>query len=77
MQSQKETLNTNPPHPSKLRDSKKGSGNPIERNKLQVNPEMQSDQDNADNADKIVTAQSDYDVNGNDLEKNLRNGPAH
>jgi len=73
-QSQKERSNTaNPAHPSKLHNPKKGSGNPKERDQLQANQEKQSNQD----ADKIVTAQSGYDVNGNDLEENLRNGPAH
>ena len=77
-QAQKERPNTaNPAHPSKLHNPKKGSGNPKERDQLQANQEKRPDQDKADNADKVVTGQSGNDVNGNDLEKNLRNGPAH
>ena len=40
---------------------------------LQASQEEQSDPD----AGKIITGQSDYDVNGNELETNLRNSPAH
>ncbi len=77
-QSQHEKPNTaNPAHPSKLPNPKKGSGNPKERDQLQPNQEKKPGQDKTDNADKIVTGQSGYDVNGNELEENLRNGPAH
>jgi hypothetical protein len=67
---------TNPARPSKLPNPKKGSGNPKERDQLQPNQEKKP-QDKSDNADKIVTGQSGNDVNGNELEENLRNGPAH
>ena len=73
-QSQKERPNTaNPAHSSKIQNQKEGSENPKQRDKLQASQEEQSDQD----AGKIITGQSDYDVNGNELETNLRNSPAH
>ena len=77
-QSRKERPNTaNPAHPSKLPSPKKGSGNPNERNNLQADQEKQQDQDTVNKTDKLVTGQSDNDVNGNKLDKNLRHSPAH
>ena len=77
-QSQQERPNTaNPAHPSKLHNPKKGSGNPKERNDLQADREKQPEQDSKEKTNKLVTGQSDNDVNGNKLDKNLRQSPAH